>query len=258
MLRARRRFTADDYRRVIHANPAFQAVISGIPLTHTVLFVGYSLSDTNFRLLLDNHLTIFNGNVPPRYALLSGVGDAESEILWKTAKLQVLPYPEGQHAEVGRCLAALAAQFDGVTKAQAIQRSVVTTMGPHAPSAPYSTLIINGDGDQLALELVRQRPGHDAERLWVGGAPCPDTRRLGPWLRAADGAQGQGLDPMSDIGRVGAALERSLPIPLKRKLRGLSRRHLVEIACSSGVTRIPWEWLLINQKPLALSQAVTH
>ena len=249
-------FTADDYRRVIHSNPAFQAVISGILLTHAVLFVGYSLSDTNFRLLLDNHLTIFNGNVPPRYALLSGVGNAESEILWKTAKLQVLTYPEGQHAEVGRCLASLANQFSVVTKAQAISQPMSITTGEHAPSRLYSALIINSDGDRLALELVRHKPGYDAERLWVGGAPCPNTRRLGLWLRAADLAQGQGRDPMVDISRVGAFLERSLPIQLQRELRRFPRRHLIEIACTAGVTRIPWEWLLVNRQPLALSQAV--
>jgi len=101
-------FTADDYRRVIHATPAFQVVLNGVLLTHAVLFVGYSLSDTNFRLLLDNQLTVLNGRVPPRYAIMEDVGPAESDLLWRTARLRVLPYPRGEHGEVGHCLATLA------------------------------------------------------------------------------------------------------------------------------------------------------
>lgn len=63
-------FTAADYRRIIHSNPAFQAILSSILLTHAVLFVGYSLNDPNFRLLLDSQLTIFNEQVPGRYAVM--------------------------------------------------------------------------------------------------------------------------------------------------------------------------------------------
>ncbi len=142
-------FTADDYRRVIHANPPFQAIIGSILLTHAVLFVGYSLSDTNFRLLLDNHLTIFNGHVPPRYALLAGVEARECEILWKTAKLRVLPYPAGKHDEVARCLARLADQTSTPARAKRAQQQIAEEprRGTETNGA-WSTLIIDSDGDQ--------------------------------------------------------------------------------------------------------------
>jgi hypothetical protein len=215
-------FTADDYRRVIHANPAFQAVLSGILLTHAVLFVGYSLSDTNFRLLLDNQLTIFNGNVPPRYAIMSGVGPAECDILWKTAKLRVLPYPDGQHGELARCLTALADQ----SSTRGLVSRKTSDRGSQAGTyrqRPYATLAIEGDGDRLSIELVQRHVNGQVERLWLGGAARPDSRVLGVALRAADAAQGLDHSPLPHVRTVGSRLTRSLPMGLARALAALSR-----------------------------------
>jgi len=196
-------FTADDYRRVIHSNPAFQAIMSGILLTHAVLFVGYSLNDVNFRLLLDNQLTIFNGNVPPRYAILSGVGAAECEILWRTAKLHVLSYPEGQHAELGRCLSVLADQDTSARR----RKPKVTSVEPAEKSRleSLSTLVIDSNGDRLALELVQRRAGAPPHRMWIGGCAHPDTWRLAAQLRRADGAQSSGKRPSTTASLVGFA-----------------------------------------------------
>ncbi|MDY7095498.1 MAG: SIR2 family protein [Acidobacteriota bacterium] len=107
--------TARDYREVIHANPAFAEVFSAILLTHSILFIGYSLQDPDFRLLLDQQLTVFDGNVPPRYALMSGLGSIQRDVLWKSASIKVLPYAtepghrDGPHHQVLRFLKALAA-----------------------------------------------------------------------------------------------------------------------------------------------------
>lgn len=107
--------TARDYREVIHANPAFAEVFSAILLTHSILFVGYSLQDPDFRLLLDQQLTVFDGNVPPRYALMSGLGSIQRDVLWKSASIKVLSYatepghPDGPHHQVLRFFEALSA-----------------------------------------------------------------------------------------------------------------------------------------------------
>jgi SIR2-like protein/CHAT domain-containing protein len=246
-------FTADDYRRVIHANPAFQAVLGGILLTHAVLFVGYSLNDTNFRLLLDNQLTVFNGNVPPRYAVLSGVGPEECDILWKTAKLQVLPYPEGQHQEVGRCLAALADQFSKAkTSKRRAPRDAATSAAKQSQPQPHTTLAIDSDGDRVVFELVRSRASGAVDRVFVGGGVHPDTRALGDLLRHADTAQERGESPMADVLQIGSALANTLSPSLCRELARLPRRETIEIACSAAATPIPWEWAQIGTVPLAL------
>ena len=250
-------FTADDYRRVIHANPPFQAIVSAILLTHAVLFVGYSLSDTNFRLLLDNHLTIFNGNVPPRYAILEGVGDAECDILWRTAKLQVLPFPDRQYKEVGRCLGVLAEQTGGAPKGP-VRRARDSTALETPIAQRYTTLAIESDGTRLMIELVKHRPGGETERQWTGGAVHPDMRRLGAWLRAGAQAGGRETSPMPDARHVGAALAGLMPASLIERLRRVPRREPLEIACSSASTRIPWEWALVGRGPLCLNYPVVR
>ena len=103
-------FTTRDYREIIHSNPAFQAVFSAILLTRAVLFVGYSLNDPDFRLLLDRQLTMFKKFVPERYAIMAGVGDVEREVLRRTAQIKVIPYPAGQHDQLVEFLRMLQTQ----------------------------------------------------------------------------------------------------------------------------------------------------
>ncbi len=88
------------YRELIHANPAFNAVISAILLNFSILFVGYSLNDPDFRLLMERQITDFKGTTPIRYALMDGIGAVEAQILQRNAGIQVIGYPKGKHSEV--------------------------------------------------------------------------------------------------------------------------------------------------------------
>jgi hypothetical protein len=103
--------TAPDYQQIIHSNPAFNAVFSAILLTKSILFIGYSLSDPDFRLLLDWQFTTFKGASPERYALMRGVGKVERDVLWRTAKIRVLPYDD--HDEVLQFLRQLHSDYLG-------------------------------------------------------------------------------------------------------------------------------------------------
>jgi SIR2-like protein/CHAT domain-containing protein len=249
-------FTADDYRRVIHANPAFQALLSGILLTHAVLFVGYSLSDTNFRLLLDNQLTIFNGNVPPRFALLDGVESAELEILWRTAKLRVLPYPRNQHKEVARFLAKLAAPFS-TAKRSTTAINLSPGRFPGAPaSISYYTLRIGSQGEALTFELVRRDPQGNVEQLWVGGNPWPSKTRLMKLMGTAASAVVPNATNLKHLHVMSSLLTSALPPALRRKLRGMIRSQTLELACSRETSCLPWEWLLIGNRQVCLRRPV--
>lgn len=103
--------TSRDYSEIIHANPAFNEIFNGLLLTKALLFVGYSLSDPDFRLLMDRQLTHFRGFVPERFALMTGLGRVERDVLWRTARIQVIPYENasGRHEEVLHFLEALQA-----------------------------------------------------------------------------------------------------------------------------------------------------
>ncbi|MEJ7809790.1 MAG: SIR2 family protein, partial [Gemmatimonadaceae bacterium] len=132
--------TATDYREISHANPAFADIFSAILLTRAILFVGYSLSDPDFRLLFDRQLTAFPGALPPRYALMTGVGAVEREILKKTAQIQVLPYEvvDGRHDAVPAFLERLR-EMVATAPAPAVSPLAVEQAGGRKTTATSTT-----------------------------------------------------------------------------------------------------------------------
>lgn len=245
-------FTADDYRRIIHETPAFQAVMGGILLTNAVLFVGYSLNDPNFRLLLDNQLSVFNGFVPPRYAILEGVGDAEADIMWRTSKLQVLSYPPGQHQEVGRFLLALADDAGGPVPAASRE----TARRPPRGGAAHATLHVRSDGRHVNFEL--ERPVRGVTSSLVSAAEHPGTPAWGRLFREADRQAARGRSPLRAVREVGRKLAQTLPPTLTRALRALPPLQPLEIACSPAATAVPWEWLDPGNGSLCLRRPVVR
>jgi hypothetical protein len=70
---------------------------------------------------MDRQLTHFRGFVPERFALMTDLGPVEREVLWRTARIQVIPYvnTSGKHEEVLQFLQTLraAVQPDPTAKA---------------------------------------------------------------------------------------------------------------------------------------------
>jgi hypothetical protein len=254
-------FTSEDYRRVIHSNPAFQAMLTGILLRHAVLFVGYSLSDTNFRLLLDNQLTIFNEEVPPRYALMDGVGEAEREILWRTARLRVFSYPKGRHAVVGRFLRTLAGQAAeaGTAPAEVAPRPstpparLVIRPGPER--RPCVDLAIGAAGERLVLSLHEERRDGSARPIWSGGGPHPDWQAL---RQAITGNLFGRFAELPALTAIGAFLQRGLPEELFRHLELVPPETTVMLSLAPQTETVPWEWLIVEGSPLCLRNPVVR
>jgi hypothetical protein len=122
-------FTLSDYRALIHGNTAFQELFAALLMTHAVLFVGYSLNDPDFRLLLDHQLTVFGENIPPRYALMTGVNAVEREVLRRSAQIRVLSYQDPTHGAVKTFLERL-------TKAIADAAAPPSALPIPPPAAP--------------------------------------------------------------------------------------------------------------------------
>ena len=253
-------FTSEDYRRVIHSNPAFQAMLTGILLRHAVLFVGYSLSDPNFRLLLDSQLTIFNEQVPPRYALMEGVGEAEREILWRTAKLRVFSYEKGKHEVVERFLRTLAERAGTAgeeqrpAKAHAAAPANRAALQRPVPLRVFD-LSIGGSGDRITLRLDEEQPGSSPRRVWSGGCQWPDwpelTQDLKPIVSLLD-------VELPRVSAVGAQLQRVLPDELLRHLDAIPTDVPVTLSLSPETETLPWEWLIVEGSPLCLRHAVVR
>jgi hypothetical protein len=130
VLKAHGDLTSRDYRDHIHGNTAFSAAFSAVLLTHSVLFVGYSLSDPDFNLLLDRQLLTFQGFVPERYALMSGIGKVEEEYLWRVCRIRVIPYPEGRHESVLGFFQQLADRLAQEDKTGAALQVLTAGLGP--------------------------------------------------------------------------------------------------------------------------------
>jgi hypothetical protein len=107
--------TSRDYDRLILHNPHVRSFLQAVFLNYTVLFVGYSLRDPDFELVLRELTLIFQGYTPTHYAFLPDAPDFAIEHLLQRMNIQALPYePHNSHAEVTEALKALqdVAPFD--------------------------------------------------------------------------------------------------------------------------------------------------
>jgi len=252
-------FSANDYRRLIHATPAFQAVFSSILMTNALLFVGYSLSDTNFRLLLDQQFTVFRGQVPPRYALLSGVGEAEADILWQTARLQVLPYPEGEHHHLEDFLARLAKTTAPTqAKRSKARPPKARALKRHDKPQRAATLDVRIRDGHLVLQLERAAASRASGQVWAASIAVRDLEHMCVLVKTAIQTHEVRHSAAPEIAAVGALLKRLLPAELLRRLRSLPRSSVLQFACTEGTHRIPWEWISIAKEPLCLRHAVAR
>jgi hypothetical protein len=157
-------FTSRDYRDHIHANTAFSTAFSAVLLTHSLLFVGYSLSDPDFSLLLDRQLLTFQGFVPERYALMSGIGKVEEDYLWRVCRIRVIPYPEGRHESVPHFFQQLADRLALETRTAAAARVVAGSklLSPVRPDTAYG--LAGATKETISAETVVP-PRHTAAKV---------------------------------------------------------------------------------------------
>jgi hypothetical protein len=241
-------FTSEDYRRITHANPAFQAMMSAILLSHAVLFVGYSLSDPNFRLLLDGQLSVFGTQAPPRYALMEGTGVTEAQILRRTAGIEAISYPKGEHESVATFLSEIAAATRQEPSRRASPCSVLRTRAP----LPALRVAIRPRDAMLDVEWFETTTG-DLDGV---GVPL-EHRSMGStaslsWHDLLKGAPGVGGSlSRSSIRRVGAVLARPL-MDLGVPLLHDAGPRLVMLSVPNELAAIPWEWTLVAGQPLCL------
>ncbi|HEX2202824.1 MAG TPA: SIR2 family protein [Longimicrobium sp.] len=100
--------SASDYDRMILRSPHARSFLQAALLNYTLLFVGYSLRDPDFHLVLRELSLIFENYVPRHFALLANAGDFAAEHLMRRLNIQAIPYdPAGGHREVADVLETL-------------------------------------------------------------------------------------------------------------------------------------------------------
>jgi hypothetical protein len=245
-------FTSEDYRRITHANPAFQAMMSAILLSHAVLFVGYSLSDPNFRLLLDGQLSVFGAQAPPRYALMEGIGSTEAQILRRTTGIEAISYPKGEHESVATFLGEIAA----ATRSNASRRGGASTVLRARAPLPCLRVEIRPRDAMLDMEWFETTTDDfSGLRVPLEQRSMGSTASLS-WsdLLAVSSELGGSFSPAA-IRQVGAAIARpfaDLGVPLVDD----AAHRVVILDVPNELAAIPWEWTLVRKQPLCLQAPV--
>jgi hypothetical protein len=254
-------FTSRDYRDLIHANTAFSAAFSAILLTNSVLFVGYSLSDPDFNLLMDRQLLTFRGFAPERYALMSGIGKVEEEYLWRVCQTRVIPYPEGRHESMPRFFQCLADRLGAEAEAAPrIARAAPAAIAPRPARPAPAARATAGMPAPLVLSLDwRDGAAHTTlvdgpTVLATTSGPREPWSSLAAASRALESSSARDgtLDACSKaLARiVGAAAVKALIKALKEQPSRPLRLELTREA-----ERLPWELLGLGPRTLGETAA---
>lgn len=175
--------TTGDYKKIIYENPAFNAVFSAILLTKAVLFVGYSIGDPDFQQLMDRQLTSFRGQIPERYAVMSGVGCVERDVLWRTARIHVLNYEEGKHEKVLEFFKELENKLSLALETQSLIFSTVLAAPAPNPVSPTGAISIAAANEKpvtagtLKPDRLKERDVQILETEQVTSVPSLDAQK---------------------------------------------------------------------------------
>ena len=102
-------FDKTSYQRAAFSNRFYQDLINTLLLTHTFLFIGFSMDDPAVSLLVESHAYRYS-ETRPHYAFFSGKPQPEIDSLSKSIRrLFILRYSEDNlHAELAEQISALA------------------------------------------------------------------------------------------------------------------------------------------------------
>jgi hypothetical protein len=247
--------TARDYQDITHSNPAFDAVFSALLLTNALLFVGYSLSDPDFRLLLDRQLATFGDYVPDRYAVMPGMSRVERDVLWRTARVKVLSYEEGAHEQVVVFLRALA---QAVEQSEPQRRSMESpSLIPAVPiNKEMGRTVLSIRARGLETEATLEAPDGAVTARGVGQLPdwTTWTSLVGRkwWLYSGR----EGLKPAGEsvqsIREIGELLAECLGHEVRDALQQVPSDGVVVLDLTKEIEIYPWEWTRVGDKPLVL------
>lgn len=93
--------TVRDYDHMLLRSPHVRALLFAVFLNYKLLFVGYSLRDPDFNLILRELTLLFENYVPTHYALVPQPGGFETDHLLERMNIQLIGYdPADDHRAV--------------------------------------------------------------------------------------------------------------------------------------------------------------
>lgn len=148
-----------DYQNLIHGNIAFRSALSNIVASKTLVFIGYSLSDPDLNLLLEEHATVFRGFGKRHFAFLAKPGRVRSATLGDNFNITAIPY-ETPHSQL---LGIFSSLLNKVEEEQiSIDHEEIKTRSAKIPAMQQSREIIRYETRICAylnthIELERAR-----------------------------------------------------------------------------------------------------
>jgi hypothetical protein len=102
--------TRSEYFNARQKSPHFFKVLDALFLTHTILFVGYSLTDPDIQITLENANITAPSSHRHYFVTESGAAPALKRAWEKTYNVEVLEFPEGDFKILNESLDALASR----------------------------------------------------------------------------------------------------------------------------------------------------
>lgn len=251
--------TSSDYRETLYSNAAFTSFFSSILMSRAVLFLGYSLNDPDFRMLLDRHLSTFQRWVPDRYALMPGVGPVEAKVMWESMRIRVLPYEaeDGRHDAVLDFLRELERLVNvGAESGSALPARDDVRARPSGKAVPTLPTAREGSYARLSLELegveLVSRLEDPEGSVFAGRAAIPDAIALSQQLPSH-------LHPGGTTAPVARLLSDSIaPNVLEQLPKIVPAREPVLLSVERGLEALPWEWVEVDGVPLVRRNPVVR
>lgn len=121
-------FDTSSYQRSVFSNRFYQDLISTLLLTHTFLFIGFSMDDPAVSLLVESHAHRFS-DTRPHYAFFSGKKQPEIDNISKLIrKLFIIRYSDSNNHEQLADLLELLAE-EGGKKNRELSRNNLAAQG---------------------------------------------------------------------------------------------------------------------------------
>ncbi len=163
---------SDDYER-LYREKAYQIAYQSILFQHSILFIGFSLSDPYVLEQFRYAAAIFEGHTRPHFALVASPQGSESpereEELWKEYNIQTIRY--GDHAELPLLLQSLRSRVRGLRTA--VPDPEAPGLRPAATVPPDLQHLAIGETIVLTCRVARSRlmGWRNEEVLWQ---PTPE------------------------------------------------------------------------------------
>lgn len=244
--------SARDYQRM-HESVAFASILSAILLTKRIVFVGYSLTDPDFRLIIERQVSAFRGYLPEHYAVMTGVGPIEQEVLGRTTSIRIVDYSaKGNHKDLVPFLERLVKEVNESISPKRVAKPapVIPVQPPRRLTLPQVDLRIKLRQDYLEVSISHEK---DQELTAKNEIRLPSLLQISKLLEEEPV---RNRIPMKRYEQAGNALATCIPVVVREILQKVPKQTTVVLRLSAELEQFPWEWLRIDEEFLLLRHPV--